>query len=228
MSEVALSYLSEVGSILNGIDSVSFDGQTVLMKASQVRGHGGIGIVQALLVAGADVNMKDNQGWTALMTASFYGHGGIVDALLAAGADINISDVYGQTALYCAVVKNRRCVARLLMEGADDTIIDYNNETAFQVAVRLNRTQPTRQYMTYAVRDAWEGMKGRLCESKLKIILSSVLIATNNQQTAPVIDNPTSPLTNFFHKDGSLNVLESVLRHLCGPVLWIQGLHQEI
>ena len=147
------------------------------------------------------------------MTASSKGHGGIVQALLVAGADINISNVHGYTALHYAVYSNHSvCVARLLMEGADDTIIDDDNETAFQIAVGLNRP--------YAVRDAWEGMKGRLCESKLKIILSSVLIAANNQQTVPVpvIDNPTSPLTNFFHKDGSLNVLESVLRHLCGPM----------
>jgi ankyrin repeat protein len=42
--------------------------------------------VHALLAAGADVNAKDRDGWTALMFAAVKGHTDIVRVLRQAGA----------------------------------------------------------------------------------------------------------------------------------------------
>ena len=42
----------------------------------------------------ADVNAKDNEGRTALMAASNYGHTEIVSMLLEMGADVNAKDNY--------------------------------------------------------------------------------------------------------------------------------------
>lgn len=50
---------------------------------------GDIKTVKSLITEGVDVDAKDNEGLTALMSASFKGHIEVVKALLAAGADIN-------------------------------------------------------------------------------------------------------------------------------------------
>lgn len=55
-------------------------GQTALMLAVS---HGRMGMVQALLRRGADVNLQDDEGSTALMCASEHGHADIVRLLLA-------------------------------------------------------------------------------------------------------------------------------------------------
>lgn len=55
--------------------------------------HGRRGMVQALLEQGADVNLQDDEGSTALMCAGEHGHADIVKLLLAqADCDITLSD----------------------------------------------------------------------------------------------------------------------------------------
>lgn len=46
-------------------------------------------VVQVLLDNGADVNISDNKGKTALMTAAKKGNKTILKALIDAGADVN-------------------------------------------------------------------------------------------------------------------------------------------
>jgi ankyrin repeat-rich membrane spanning protein len=48
--------------------------------------------VKQLLEKGADVNVEDNNDWTALMWAAYKGHTGIVKALIDRGADVNAKD----------------------------------------------------------------------------------------------------------------------------------------
>lgn len=66
------------------------------MYASQ---EGYLGVVQALLAKGADVNAKNNDGRTALIFASLKGQLEIVQAFLAKGADVNAKVNYGPTDL---------------------------------------------------------------------------------------------------------------------------------
>lgn len=55
--------------------------------------HGRMGMVRALLDRGADVNLQDDEGSTALMCASEHGHADIVRLLLAqAGCDATLTD----------------------------------------------------------------------------------------------------------------------------------------
>jgi ankyrin repeat protein len=57
------------------------------MEAS---GWGRTATVQALIGAGADLNLQDKFGVTALMWASRKGHTATVQALIGAGADLNL------------------------------------------------------------------------------------------------------------------------------------------
>jgi ankyrin repeat protein len=81
------------------------------MLASQM---GSAAIVQALIGAGADLNLQNKDGETALMQASEKGHTAIVQALIEAGADLNlqvkVSDDAQRVKQMCPVRPN--CLAR--------------------------------------------------------------------------------------------------------------------
>lgn len=55
--------------------------------------HGRVGMVRALLEQGADVNLQDDEGSTALMCAGEHGHADMVRLLLAqAHCDATLTD----------------------------------------------------------------------------------------------------------------------------------------
>ena len=70
--------------------------------------------VQKLINEGADVNAKDEQGWSALMHAADQGHQAILELLLAQGADVNVKDQFGRTALSRAAVAGHPTTVQLL------------------------------------------------------------------------------------------------------------------
>jgi uncharacterized protein len=85
--------------------------------------EGSIDKVKWLLAAGADVEVKDNDGWTALIYASMYGYKEVVQMLLDAGADVEVKDKWGQTALMYASMHERKDVVQaLLAAGAKEPI----------------------------------------------------------------------------------------------------------
>jgi ankyrin repeat protein len=64
--------------------------------------EGNLEEIKQLIAKGVDVNVKDNEGWTALMDAAGKGHVACVRMLLDAGADVNAKTDYGYTAMYWA------------------------------------------------------------------------------------------------------------------------------
>ena len=106
-------------------------------------------IVKILLRYGADVNLKDNEGWTALMLAALYSNTdsnvSTVKLLLDAGADVNLKNNEGWTALmlsarYSNTDSNDSTVKLLLDAGADVNLKDIYGWTALMLSVRCSNT----------------------------------------------------------------------------------------
>ena len=58
--------------------------------------------IEEAIMNGANVNAKDNEGWTALIWAAIRGHIEVVEVLLKHGADVNAKNNNGRTALFWA------------------------------------------------------------------------------------------------------------------------------
>ena len=92
-------------------------------------------IVEILLAKGADVNVKRNDGVTALMSASREGHKDVVEQLLAAGADVIAEANDGGTALMMAAQNgHKEAVKLLLAKGADVNAKTDTSSTALILA----------------------------------------------------------------------------------------------
>lgn len=82
-------------------------------------------VIKMLADAGASVNLKNQQGYTALMYAAIAGYEDAIKALIAVGANLNARDNSGNTAMMLADAKKYRKIVRLLQElGADSKGMD--------------------------------------------------------------------------------------------------------
>lgn len=82
--------------------------------------HGSVDMVQALLEQGAEVNLQDDEGSTALMCASEHGHAGIVKLLLQQpDCDATLTDSDESTALSIALEAGHKEIAVLLYAHAN-------------------------------------------------------------------------------------------------------------
>ena len=93
--------------------------------------------VKQLLERGADVNVRDKDGETALMIVSWYGKKEIAELLIKNGIDINAKDNLGRTALMYASWYGHNEVVKLLLEnGADVNAQDEDDITALMYAFK--------------------------------------------------------------------------------------------
>ena len=76
--------------------------------------NGHLEVVRALIKAGADVNAKDNDGWTPLHYSAWNGHLEVARALIEAGADVNAKENGGSTPLHAAAEKGHKSVIKIL------------------------------------------------------------------------------------------------------------------
>ena len=82
---------------------------------------GNIEAVKKTLADGADVNAKDDNGWTPLHWAALSGHKEVSEYLITMGADVNAAEtVSGMTVLHEAAALGHKEIAELLIaSGAD-------------------------------------------------------------------------------------------------------------
>jgi len=101
---------------------------------------GDIGNVRLLLDRGADPNVQDRFGRSALMYAS--GHIDIVKLLLDRGINLNIPDISGDTALMHASMDSHIETVKLLLDkGADPNIVANDGHTALMYAIDNEDTE---------------------------------------------------------------------------------------
>lgn len=96
--------------------------------------------IKALIKSGADVNMKDEHGYTALMLAC---RTQTAQLLIESGADVNVFDKNGQTALMWASTQgNIDRVKLLIKSGADVNAMDKRfGDTALMCASTVDITK---------------------------------------------------------------------------------------
>lgn len=115
-----------------GVGFQSEKQMTPLMTAASL---GNKKIVELLLDHGADMDLRDNLGYTALHWAAYYNHSAVAEALVKRGASLNIQDRKGSTPLILAAYYGHLGTVKALVEGGAKTDIeDKRGQTALALA----------------------------------------------------------------------------------------------
>lgn len=126
--KTSLSYLCKYGTVKEVKQAVEndmdpntyeiFDGKKIIPLISAIQRRN-IEMTRLLIEAGAEVNVKDDAGYTPLLMAIEKGHGEIVKTLLQKGADIyQKRDEWGPL-MYGVKTGNLEIIKLLLEQGAD-------------------------------------------------------------------------------------------------------------
>ena len=108
-------------------------------------------VVLWLLELGADIDVRNYKGKTALHCAAKAGFFKVVDLLIEKGATIDAPDNNGETALFEAIrstikdgEKLRAAIEVLLVEGADPNLKNGKGLTPMQIAQRMRRADAAK------------------------------------------------------------------------------------
>ena len=122
------------------IDQTDIIGSTALMRATW-----NFRLTEILIEAGANVNILDCTGDSALHNASRRNDADVVMFLLERGANIDARNVGGCTPLHLACDDiSPAVVDSLIRYNADIDIVDNGDHTAFQMAMSRPSTYPNR------------------------------------------------------------------------------------
>lgn len=105
--------------------------------------NGDVDTLNSLLSAGANIEGRDGDGTTALMSAAFMGHDKVVEVLLERGAKVEAKDGGGYTALMFAAngkfaleAGRLKAVEALLAKGAEVNAKDNDGSTPLMFAAQ--------------------------------------------------------------------------------------------
>ena len=117
--------------------------------------------IEALINAGADVNIKDDAGNVPLIRVIHLDHEEFVPLLLQSGADVNtINSESGTSALMLAIgVNKRETIDQLLKSGADVNIVNNKGDTAFTVAAVSSNVPVAKRLLKANQQNIWDGAK---------------------------------------------------------------------
>ncbi len=111
-----------------------FNDSIPLLFASSL---GDVETVRVLIKNGAEVNLWDAGGQTALMKAAWSGHTKTFELLIKNRAFVEVRCNKGMTALmYASMYGQIKTVELLIEKGADTTAEDFNGNTAFRHALK--------------------------------------------------------------------------------------------
>jgi type II secretory pathway predicted ATPase ExeA/tetratricopeptide (TPR) repeat protein len=102
--------------------------------------------VAVFLTAGMSPNVKDEEGWPALLRAAQQGHLAVVQELLAHNAAVNATNPQGQTALMDAVRNDHFAIVQeLLAHGAAVNVKDMEGQSALSYVEERGADIPERK-----------------------------------------------------------------------------------
>ncbi|MDB5099882.1 MAG: ankra2 [Cyanobacteria bacterium RYN_339] len=115
-------------------------------------GAGDFSMVKYLAESGANLNVRDEEGYTPLTWASQHGNTRVADYLIAHGANLNPLDRGGYTPLMWACQEGHfSTVALLLEKGANPWVRNWRGQTAIDLAAMYGRDDRIREVlMKYA------------------------------------------------------------------------------
>ncbi|MBN1974173.1 MAG: ankyrin repeat domain-containing protein [Sedimentisphaerales bacterium] len=120
------------GSTIPGQELVNISISAILEAAEK----GDLEKVQSLIESGADVNIKNNGGWTPLYMASNGGYLDVAKVLIDKGANVNISNNWGWTPLHTASASGHQDIVKLLLtKGANVKTKRIGGWTALHQAI---------------------------------------------------------------------------------------------
>lgn len=160
---------------INDVSSGAYG--TALMAAALA---GSVDTVQALIQAGADVNLAaiETKETPLIGVAKRHGRASIARLLLDAGANVDAVDSTAATALHWATNRGHvQCVRLLLLRGADTALLNGRQESALAVAQRF-RHEDIARWLTIHPRKQMRDLLVFLCLTLQSLELPVLLTLT--------------------------------------------------
>lgn len=121
--------------------------------------------VEQLLKEGADTEVADLDGYTAISEAAMAGHTPVVGMLLRAAADPNAKALDGRTALHRAALNNFLPAVKLLVEnGADPALVDSGGKTAAELTRHRGIKEFLEEFPQEKLQEAMEERRAKMAE----------------------------------------------------------------
>jgi ankyrin repeat protein len=171
--------------------------------------------VAALLKQGADVNVSQSDGLTALHWATYHEDVSLATQLLKSGAHAKAANRYGVTPLSVACTNgNAEIVVSLLEAGADANATRRGGETVLMTAARTGKPGPVKALLSHGAEVNAKDRKGQTAlmwaaaEGHADVV--SVLLASKADFKSPLPSGFTPLL--FAAREGRIDVVRVLLK----------------
>ncbi|CAN0493099.1 unnamed protein product [Ectocarpus sp. 12 AP-2014] len=103
---------------------------------------------RALMIAGADPNLRNRRKRSPLHLAAEAGHHRVIGSLLLNKADVDAKPASQETPLHLAAFKGHTlCISELLLGGADKDVVDRYSETPLYKAAENNHVEAVEKLL---------------------------------------------------------------------------------